>query len=143
MLAKFSLRFFALTLALGMTPVVAAAQETSLEAQEPDPQAATALATEEQHRSDSESVIAVLASSTHNAALLAPPSVDLPTAADLRADGESPPLAPAGKGSGAGLGFMIGGGIAFVGGLLIGGTPGTLVAAGGVALGVYGAIIYF
>ena len=38
---------------------------------------------------------------------------------------------------------MIGGAAAFVGGLIIGGTAGTLIAAGGVGLGVYGAIIYF
>ena len=143
MLAKFSLRFLVPTLVFAMTPVAAAAQETSPGVQESDPQAATALTAEEQPVSDSESIVAVLASSTHHAALLAPPAVVLPTAADLRADGESPPLAPAGKGSGTGLGFMIGGGVAFVGGLLIGGTAGTIIAAGGVGLGVYGAIIYF
>ena len=143
MLAKFSLRFLALTLALAMTPLAAAAQESSLDVQEPDSQPASQLVAEEQPVSDSGSVIAVLTSSTYHAALLAPPAVDLPTAEDLRADGENPPLAPAGKGSGTGLGFMIGGAAAFIGGLLIGGTAGTIVAAGGVGLGVYGAIIYF
>ena len=143
MLAKFSLRFLALTLALAMTPLAAAAQESSLDVQEPDPQPASQLVAEEQSVSDSGSVIATLTSSTYHAALLAPPAVDLPTADDLRADGESTPLAPAGQGSGTGLGFMIGGAAAFIGGLLIGGTAGTIVAAGGVGLGVYGAIIYF
>jgi hypothetical protein len=38
---------------------------------------------------------------------------------------------------------MIGGAAALIGGLLIGGTAGTVVAVGGVGLGVYGAIIYF
>jgi hypothetical protein len=38
---------------------------------------------------------------------------------------------------------MIGGAAAFVGGLIIGGTGGTIIAVGGVGLGVYGAIIYF
>ncbi|MEJ2541618.1 MAG: hypothetical protein P8188_16920 [Gemmatimonadota bacterium] len=46
-------------------------------------------------------------------------------------------------GSRRGRTFMIAGGAAFVGGLLIGGTAGNLVAAGGVALGVYGIILYF
>jgi hypothetical protein len=143
MLAKFSLRFLALTLALSMTPLAAAAQESSLDVQEPDAQPASQLVAEQQPVSDSGSVIAALTSSTYHAALLAPPAVDLPTAEDLRADGENPPLAPAGKGSGTGLGFMIGGAAAFIGGLLIGGTGGTIIAAGGVGLGVYGAIIYF
>jgi hypothetical protein len=147
MLAKFSLRFLALTLALAMTPLAAAAQESSLDVQDPDPQPASQLVAEEQPVSDSGSVIAVLTVSTYHAALLAPPAVDLPSADDLRADGENTPLAPAGKGSGTGLGFMIGfmigGAAALIGGLLIGGTAGTVVAVGGVGLGVYGAIIYF
>ena len=142
MLAKFSLRFMALTFALAMTPLAAAAQESSLDVQEPDSQPASQLAAE-QPVSDSGSVTAVLLASTYHAALLAPPAVDLPTAESLRADEENPPLAPASKGSGTGLGFMIGGAAAFVGGLLIGGTAGTIIAAGGVGLGVYGAIIYF
>ena len=143
MLAKFSLRFLALTLAFAMTPLAAAAQEASPGVQEPAPRPASQLVAEEQPVSDSGSVIAVLASSTYHAALLAPPAVDLPTADDVREDAENTPLAPAEKGSGTGLGFMIGGAAAFVGGLLIGGTAGTIIAAGGVGLGVYGAIIYF
>lgn len=143
MLAKFSLRLLALTLALAMTPLAAAAQESSLDVQEPDPQPASELVVDEQSVSDSGSVIEALTSSSYHAALLAPPAVDLPSADDLRADGENTPLAPAGKGSGTGLGFMIGGAAALIGGLLIGGTAGTVVAVGGVGLGVYGAIIYF
>jgi hypothetical protein len=143
MLAKFSLRLLALTLALAMTPLAAAAQESSLDVQEPDPQPASELVVDEQSVSDSGSVIEALTSSSYHAALLAPPAVDLPSADDLSADGENTPLAPAGKGSGTGLGFMIGGAAALIGGLLIGGTAGTVVAVGGVGLGVYGAIIYF
>jgi hypothetical protein len=141
MLKRLNLRLLALTLALAMTPLAASAQESPLNVQEPDPQPANPLVEGEQPVSDS--VTEVLASSTYHAALLAPPAVDLPTSEDLRTSGENSPLAPAGKGSGTGLGFMIGGAAAFIGGLLIGGTAGTIVAAGGVGLGVYGAIIYF
>jgi hypothetical protein len=42
-----------------------------------------------------------------------------------------------------GVPFMIAGGAALVAGLIIGGTTGNIVAAGGVALGVYGIIVYF
>jgi hypothetical protein len=143
MLAKFNLRFLALTLALAMTPLAASAQESLLDVQEPDPQPASQLVADEQAVSDPGSVIAALTSSTYHAALLAPPAFDLQTAEDLRVDGENMPLAPASKGSGTGLGFMIGGAAALVGGLLIGGTGGNIIAAGGVALGVYGAIVYF
>jgi hypothetical protein len=37
---------------------------------------------------------------------------------------------------------MIVGGAAFVGGLLIGGTGGTVLAVGGVAVGAYGVYLY-
>ena len=39
--------------------------------------------------------------------------------------------------------YMIAGAAALVGGLLIGGDVGTLLAAGGVVLGVYGILIYY
>ncbi len=42
-----------------------------------------------------------------------------------------------------GLAFMIAGGAAFVAGLIIGDDVGTIIAVGGVGLGVYGIIIYF
>jgi len=101
--------------------------------------------------SNSGTLVATLRRSSDYAALLAPPAVDLPTRMDHGSDvqalghvDEDAAVPPAeGKGSGAGLGFMIGGAAAFVGGLIIGGTGGTLIAAGGVGLGVYGAIIYF
>jgi hypothetical protein len=143
MLKRLNLRLLALTLALAMTPLAASAQESPLNAQEPDPQPANPLVEEEQPVSDS--VAEVLASSTYHAALLAPPAVDLPTAEELSIMDEQTPAAAAApsKGSGTGLGFMIGGAAALVGGLLIGGTGGNIIAAGGVALGVYGAIVYF
>lgn len=48
-----------------------------------------------------------------------------------------------GGGSNRGKAYMIAGGAAFVGGLIIGDTAGTLIAVGGLGLGVYGAILYF
>jgi hypothetical protein len=71
-------------------------------------------------------VVTVLNASSYYAALLAPPATDLPTAEYLSAEDEQAPAAAAApsKGSGTGLGFMIGGGVAFVGGLLMGGTRG-------------------
>jgi len=67
-----------------------------------------------------------------------------PVVESLQAEDDDAPASPAaGKGSGTGLGFMIAGAAALVGGLLIGGTGGNLIAAGGVALGVYGIIVYF
>ena len=145
MVAKTGLRLLTLALVLAMTPVVAAAQESVLDVQEPDSQPASQLVAEEQPVSDSESEIAAPLSSSSPSAFVAPPAFDLSTSEDLRADGEStsPFPASAAKGSGSGLGFMIAGGAALVGGLLIGGTAGNLIAAGGVGLGVYGIIIYF
>jgi hypothetical protein len=68
-----------------------------------------------------------------------------PVVESLQPDDDHAPASPlaAAKGSGTGLGFMIAGAAALVGGLLIGGTGGNLIAAGGVALGVYGIIVYF
>ncbi len=50
---------------------------------------------------------------------------------------------PQSGGGGKGMAFMIAGGAALVGGLIIGGNTGTVIAAAGVALGVYGVILYF
>ena len=145
MFAKLSLRLPALALLLAVTPLAAAAQESSPDVQESDTQPATQRVAEDQPVSDSGSVIIALRSSSDYAALLAPPAVDLPTAEELSIMDEQTPAAAAApsKGSGTGLGFMIGGAAALVGGLLIGGTGGNIIAAGGVALGVYGAIVYF
>ena len=44
---------------------------------------------------------------------------------------------------GRGKGFMIAGAAALIGGLIIGGDAGTVVAVGGVALGVYGILLYY
>ncbi|HSM04662.1 MAG TPA: hypothetical protein VK858_08560 [Longimicrobiales bacterium] len=60
---------------------------------------------------------------------------------DGRSDAAAP--VPQSSGRGRGMAFMVGGGAAFIGGLIIGGTTGTIIAAGGVALGVYGVILYF
>jgi hypothetical protein len=143
--------FFAVVFAL--SPVTAVAQESSLDAEEPNPPSASEPATDLTTGTEAGSVPERLrVSSVHAALLAAPPAANLPSSADAGsvlearrpADG-TPSTSPvaAGKGSGTGLGFMIGGAAALVGGLLIGGTGGNLIAAGGVALGVYGAIVYF
>ena len=46
-------------------------------------------------------------------------------------------------GSGKGKTYMIVGGAAFVGGLIIGNTLGNIIAAVGLGVGIYGAVIYF
>jgi hypothetical protein len=48
-----------------------------------------------------------------------------------------------GGGSSRGKAYMIAGGAAFIGGLIIGDTIGTVIAVGGLGLGVYGAVLYF
>jgi hypothetical protein len=70
-------------------------------------------------------------------------TVPLTAAPSLGADQPLATATAVQSGGGTGLGFMIAGGAALVGGLLIGGTAGNLIAAGGVALGVYGIIVYF
>ena len=142
------LPFLALAFVLVLSPVAAVAQE-SLDDAEQEHASAVQSATN-QADANAESVLDALRPSPAYAALLvAPPAANLPTAENALAapqtyDEEMPtsPVAPA-KGSGTGLGFMIGGAAALVGGLLIGGTGGNIVAVAGVGLGVYGAIIYF
>jgi hypothetical protein len=145
MFEKMAVTFLASMLVLVMTPMALTAQESSLDAQWPETQPVSESAEDVSAAPDSGPVIAALRLSSENAALLAPPAVNLPTAEDLSSDAENVPAAPAapGKGSGTGLGFMIGGAAALVGGLLIGGTGGNIIAAAGVGLGVYGAIVYF
>jgi hypothetical protein len=136
-------------LALVLSPLTAVAQE-SLDATELEQASAGQAAINLPTETDTPSVVDALRPSSASAALLvAPPAANLPTGGDLfeaqRPDDDYTPaalVAPA-KGSGTGLGFMIGGAAALVGGLLIGGTGGSIIAAGGVALGVYGAIVYF
>ena len=145
------MRFPLLTLALvlALSPGTAVAQELADGAEQEYPTASQS-ATDLPMEANAGSVLDALRPSPAYAALLvAPPSANLPTAenaleAQQPYDEEAPtsPVAPE-KGSGTGLGFMIGGAAALVGGLLIGGTGGSLIAAAGVGLGVYGAIIYF
>ena len=144
MFLKMSMTFLASLFVLATTPMAATAQGSSRDAPWPESPPVSQSA-EDVQASESESVVAVLRLSSESAALLAPPASDLPTPDELGSEGEESPAAPAApsKGSGTGLGFMIGGAAALVGGLLIGGTGGNLIAAGGVALGVYGAIVYF
>ena len=145
MVSKASLLAPAVALLLAVTPHVVWAQSQTHGGQS---ELAPAIqpATDIEAPTEAGSVVAALRVSTHYNALLAPPDTGIPTAEELQQDEETMPSAPAAaasKGSGTGLGFMIGGAAALVGGLLIGGTGGNLIAAGGVALGVYGAIIYF
>ena len=141
--------FLTLAFLFALSPVTVGAQESADTAEQEHPtasQSATDLPTE----GNAGSVLDALRPSPAYAALLvAPPSANLPTADNALEeqqtyDEEAPtsPPAPA-KGSGTGLGFMIGGAAALVGGLLIGGTGGSIIAAAGVGLGVYGAIVYF
>ena len=150
MIARIRLLGLTFALVFALSPVTAAAQE-SLDAAEQDfpsaSQPATDLPTDADVGSTEEQ-----SPSLSYAALESPQITHLRSAADggsvaeaLRSDDKDAPASPAaaGKGSGSGLGFMIAGGAALVGGLLIGGTGGNLIAAGGVALGVYGIIVYF
>jgi hypothetical protein len=54
-----------------------------------------------------------------------------------------PVALPQESSGGRGKVFMIAGAAALVGGLIVGGDVGTLIAVGGVGLGVYGIILYF
>ncbi|MBK5097468.1 MAG: hypothetical protein JJE01_06775 [Gemmatimonadetes bacterium] len=130
------IRLLGLTIALvfALSPVTAAAQESLNSAEQDLPSASQP------------------SPSLSYAALESPQITNLRSAADggsvaqaIQSDDKDTPASPvaAAKGSGSGLGFMIAGGAALVGGLLIGGTGGNLIAAGGVALGVYGIIVYF
>jgi len=123
-----------------LTPVPAAGQEAlgfdAVEVTTPD-QTQPAV----QWRADAEpgAISEALQPSAEGVSLLAPlVQPESPMASDTNPS----PVAVA-EGSPTGLGFMIAGGAALVGGLLIGGTAGNVIAAGGVALGVYGIIIYF
>jgi len=144
MVAKTALTGLAFTLLLASSPVAALAQARS--ATEPsEPAPASQGVTDNATTSDPGPAAAALRVSSHYNALLAPVAMSQLPGEGLSLLGEKAPVAPVpqGQGSGTGLGFMIGGAAAFVGGLLIGGTGGSLIAAGGVALGVWGAIIYF
>ncbi len=145
------IRLLGLTFALvfALSPVNAAAQE-SLNAAEQDYPTAIASPTDPSTGADVGS--AETTQSLSSVSLESPSITRLQSASEqgsiaetLQLGEENTPASPAaaGKGSGTGLGFMIAGAAALVGGLLIGGTGGNLIAAGGVALGVYGIIVYF
>lgn len=88
---------------------------------------------------ESVSVVAALrASGTTHARL----GIQLESVREL--DEEDSPLAlPQESGGRRGKAFMLGGVAALVGGLIVGGDLGTVLAAGGVVLGVYGVVLYF
>lgn len=138
---------FALVLAL--SPADAAAQE-SLNATEQDYPTASPSATD--LATDADVADAETTRSLSYVSLESPRITQVRSASEassvtatLQSKDMGPPASSpaAGRGSGTGLGFMIAGAAALVGGLLIGGTGGNLIAAGGVALGVYGIIVYF
>lgn len=147
MIENMQLRVLAFTLMLAVTPAAAVAQESMSDAENPAPasQATADLPAD----TEAETVAEALRPFPADAALLlAPSAASLATAPHAESieqlsHEEPAALVMASKGSGTGLGFMIGGAAALVGGLLIGGTGGNIIAAGGVALGVYGAIVYF
>jgi len=139
MVAKLSLTAM---LVLAMTPVTGLAQVSSLDEPLPESVAAHQPTADQNEVSDPGPFVSALKIPGEYGELsaLSLPSADEPIPGD---ETMAAPPAAAGKGSGTGLGFMIAGGAALVGGLLIGGTGGNLIAAGGVALGVYGIIVYF
>jgi len=145
MIARMSLPALTFTLMIATAPVAAVAQGASPHTEELEPPSASQRANNLQTKTDAGTVVAALRLSSEYAALLAPPPIDLQTGEEPRHEHENMPTAPVaeGKGSAAGMGFMIGGAAAFVGGLIIGGTGGHIIAAGGVGLAVYGIIIYF
>lgn len=153
MLSRMGLSFLMLTLLFAMNPVGTMAQGSSTIGAVPGSSPAGQLAVDQPANRDAALVVASLRpSSEYGALFLAPPAASLPGRSEgssvLKAlqneDESDSPLPPAeGKGSATGLGLMIGGAAALVGGLLIGGTAGDVIAIGGVALGVWGIIIYF
>ena len=137
------------TLAVVFSPAIAVAQE-SLNAAElelpPASQAANDLPTTgEVGSADTSQTLEYVSLDSPMISNLRQAADATPVVESLQAEDDDAPASPAaaGKGSGTGLGFMIAGAAALVGGLLIGGTGGNLIAAGGVALGVYGIIVYF
>jgi hypothetical protein len=58
-------------------------------------------------------------------------------------ENDSPLALPQESGGRRGKAFMIAGAAALIGGLIVGGDLGTVIAAGGVVLGAYGVILYF
>lgn len=151
MIEKMHLRVLTFALMLALSPAAAVAQESLSDVEKAGPTPASQTA-DPPTDAEAESVAEALRPFPGDAALLLAPSAAALTTAPhaesvvgVRPLDAEEPISPVmqSKGSGTGLGFMIGGAAALVGGLLIGGTGGNIIAAGGVALGVYGAIVYF
>ena len=149
MIERIRLLGLSFALVFVLSPVHAAAQESLNAAEQDYP---TASASPSDPSTDADVGSAETPRSLSSVSLESPSITRLQSASErgsiaqrLQLDEENTPASPAaaGKGSGTGLGFMIAGAAALVGGLLIGGTGGNLIAAGGVALGVYGIIVYF
>jgi len=153
MLSRMGLSALILTLLFAMNPARTMAQASSSDGAVPGSSPGGHLASDRPVDADAGLVVASLRpSSEYGALFVAPPAASLPGRSEgssvLKAlqheDEPVSPLPPAeGKGSASGLGLMIGGAAALVGGLLIGGTAGDLIAIGGVGLGVWGIIVYF
>ncbi|MCL7927704.1 MAG: hypothetical protein M8841_07950 [marine benthic group bacterium] len=135
-------------LAVAFSPAIAVAQESLNAAEQelpPASQAANDLPTTgEVGSADTSKTLEYVSLDSPMISNLRQAADAAPVVESLQSEDDDAPASPAaGKGSGTGLGFMIAGAAALVGGLLIGGTGGNLIAAGGVALGVYGIIVYF
>lgn len=70
-------------------------------------------------------------------------AASVPTPASLTAAEATTALAPPQLRNRSGRTYMIAGAAALIGGLLIEGDVGTLIAAGGVVMGVYGILLYY
>jgi len=153
MLSRMGLSVLMLALLSAMNPVRTLAQGSSTDGVVPGSSPAGQLASDRSADSNPGLAVASLRpSSEYGALFVAPPVASLPGRSEgssvlnaLQREDEStfPPPPAEGKGSATGLGFMIGGAAALVGGLLIGGTAGDVIAIAGVGLGVWGIIIYF
>jgi len=131
-------------LVVALTPMPALGQVSSTDDPSPESAVEGQWTADESVVADAGPFVSALQLPAVQSEALVPSALD-PSSTDepLIVDESATASAAASKGSGTGLGFMIGGAAALVGGLLIGGTGGNLIAAGGVALGVYGAIVYF
>ena len=135
-------------LAVAFSPAIAVAQESLNAAEQELPLASQAAndlpTTGEVGSADTSKTLEYVSLDSPMISNLRQAADAAPVVESLQSEDDDAPASPAaGKGAGTGLGFMIAGAAALVGGLLIGGTGGNLIAAGGVALGVYGIIVYF
>ena len=119
--------------------IVTAIQPSEVEGQELPAERPAAVVPVHEPGSSSPSAAEALRLPGIDASLLGLPAEPIETAAD----GERPVAMPQESSSGRGKVFMIAGAAALVGGLIVGKDIGTIIAAGGVVLGVYGVILYF